>query len=476
MLSVNVEAVNVEARDLVIEWEMSMSGKQTGRGSVRYLSRRHVLRGAGVCLSLPLLEAMLPGWGWGDDSRFQPWGAATSTQPRMICCYIPNGVNIFQWVPESTGPDYALSPTLRELDDLRAHFSVISGLGHPASPGGHSGADTWLTAADLTGTPGSDYSNSISIDQVVAQRHGRQTRFPSLQLSDASGTGSAGHSHTLSFDASGTPLPAENSPRRLFQRLFVPDSAADREATLRRYADKRSILDNVLADAQRLEQQLGVNDRRKLDEYLSSVRQTEQRVQRMEEWIDVPKPQVSAESLQLDSQSGDAHDRPMWLDVMLEISYLALVTDTTRVITFEWSREAGGYGGGGENHHELSHHGGDAGMLEKLATIDRFHVERLARFLRLLQRTQDGPGTMLDHTMVLFGSGMNSGAGGEHSPKNLPLLVAGGSHCGLRHGQHLAFDTQRHPPMSNVLLTLGQAMGIETDHFADAQGTLTGLM
>jgi len=447
---------------------------QRSLGRVRNLSRREMLRGAGVALALPWLDAMTPVWA-ADDSKFKPWAKTLTSQPRMVCCYIPNGVNIFQWVPTQTGSQYQLSPTLQPLADLQTQFSVLSGLGHPAATGGHSGADTWLTAADLQAVPGSDYTNTISIDQVVAAKHGRETRIPSLQLSDATGTGSAGHSHTLSFDQAGTPLPAENSPRRLFERLFVPDSAVDRAATLRRYADKRSILDNVLAEAKQLQQKLGANDQRKLEEYLGSVRETEQRVQRLQEWIDVPKPEVSADDLQLQMQPGDAHDRPMWLDVMLEISYLALVTDTTRVITFEWSREAGGYGGGGENHHELSHHGGDPGMLAKLATIDQFHVMRLGRFLRLLDKTQDGPGSMLDQTMVLFGSGMNSGAGGDHSPKNLPLLLAGGRRLGLKHGQHLAFDEEKHPPLSNVLLSIAQTMGIETDTFADATGTLTGL-
>lgn len=443
-------------------------------GSRRSLSRRDVLRGAGVALALPWLDAMGPTWA-ADDSKFRPWAKSIATQPRMVCCYIPNGVNIFQWVPKQSGRDYGLSPTLQSLADLQSQFTVLSGLGHPASTGGHSGADTWLTAADLKAVPGSDYTNTISIDQVVAAKHGRETRIPSLQLSDATGTGSAGHSHTLSFDQAGTPLPAENSPRRLFERLFVPDTAADRAATLRRYADKRSILDNVLAEAKQLQRQLGANDQRKMEEYLGSVRETEQRVQRLQEWIDVPKPDVSAADLQLNMQPSDAHDRPMWLDVMLEISYLALVTDTTRVITFEWSREAGGYGGGGENHHELSHHGGDAGMLAKLATIDQFHIARWGRFLRLLDQTSDGEGSMLDQTIALFGSGMNSGAGGDHSPNNLPLLLAGGSRLGLKHGQHLAFDEQKHPPLSNVLLSMAQAMGIETDRFADATGTLTGL-
>ncbi|HEY4261339.1 MAG TPA: DUF1552 domain-containing protein, partial [Schlesneria sp.] len=188
-----------------------------------------------------------------------------------------------------------------------------------------------------------------------------------------------------------------------------------------------------------------------------------------------PKATVAEVGLQLASQPGDAHDRPMWLDVMLELAYLAFITDTTRVITFEWSREAGGYGGGGENHHELSHHGGDAGMLKKLAAIDRFHLSRLGRFLDMLKSTSEADGRMLDRTMVLFGSGMNSGKGGDHSPKNLPTLVAGGQKLGLKHGQHLSFDQDKHPPLSNVLLTLAQKMGVETDQFADATGTLTGL-
>lgn len=436
------------------------------------LSRRHVLRGLGTALTLPLLDAMLPRL-HAAPSQFRPLARSLVRQPRMICCYIPNGVNILEWVPESSGRDYKLSPTLSVLADHRDDFTVITGIGHPHSEGGHSGADTWLTGANLRAVPGADYSNTVSIDQIVAEQHGRQTRFSSLQLSDMSGTGGAGHSHTLSFDRAGTPLPAENSPRRLFERLFVPESADDRAATLKRYAEKKSILDSVLGEAKSLSQKLGTRDRKKVDEYLSSVRETEQRVQRLEDWIDVPKPAVESRDLQLAMQPGDAHDRPMWIDVMLELSYLAFLTDTTRVITYEWSREAGGYGGGGENHHELSHHGGDAGMLSRLATIDRFHLERLGRFLTFLKSTEDGEGRMLDHTMVVYGSGMNSGKGGEHSPKNLPLLVAGGQRLGLKHGQHLAFDPNKHPPLCNVLLTVSQKMGVETDKFSDATGTLS---
>ncbi|MCA8996059.1 MAG: DUF1552 domain-containing protein [Planctomycetaceae bacterium] len=423
-------------------------------------------------MSLPLLDAMLPRV-QAAPSKFAPLAKSQARQPRMICCYIPNGVNILEWTPKTSGRDYELSPTLSVLEQHREDFTVISGIGHPASQGGHSGADTWLTGADLTAVPGSDYANSQSIDQVVAEVHGKQTRFASLQLSDQSGTGSAGHSHTLSFDRSGTPLPAENSPKRLFERLFVPETAADRQATLRRYAEKKSILDSVLGDAQALHRRLGTSDQRKLDEYLTSVRETEDRVHRLEDWVDIPKPEIDSKHLQLGSQPHNAHDRPMWIDVMLELSYLAFLTDTTRVITYEWSREAGGYGGGGENHHELSHHGGDAGMLKQLGVIDRFHLARLDRFLTFLKSTSEAEGNMLGRTVVLFGSGMNSGEGGEHSPKNIPTIIAGGQELGLQHGQHVAFDPDNHPPMNNVLLSMAHAMGVERETFADASGTLS---
>jgi hypothetical protein len=409
------------------------------------------------------------------SSGFKPWPRSEVLQARLICCYVPNGVNIFEWVPKNAGPNYTLSPTLATLANFRSDFTVITGLGHPNSQGGHGGADTWLTAANLKSKPGQDYTNTVSADQLVANLHGKQTRLPSLQLSDMSGTGAAGHSHTRSFDLHGTPLPAENSPRRLFERLFVPETASDRAAMLRRYSERRSILDDVLSEAKSLEKRLGQTDRKKLDEYLNSVRETEKQIERLQRWVDVPKPQVASDGLRLESKPMDAHDRSMWLDVMLELCYLAFVTDTTRVITFEWSREAAGYGLNGENHHELSHHGGDAEMLAKLATIDRFHLSKLARFLELLKSTREADGSMLDRTIVLYGSGMNSGLGGEHSPKNLPTLVAGGHKLGFKHGQHLAFNPDKHPPLSNLLLTIVQKMGVEVNKFADATGTLTGI-
>lgn len=436
-----------------------------------HISRRHVLRGAGVALALPWLQVMSPRASCA-DSKFKPWSKSNVSQPRIIFCYVPNGVNILQWMPENAGKSYELSPTLKTLEEVRDDFTLLTGLGHPRCTGGHSGADTWLTGADLKSVPGKDYANSMSIDQQIAELHGVETRFPSLQWSDLSGTGSAGHSHTLSFDRSGTPLPAEDSPRRIFERLFVPESTKDREETLRRYAEKKSILDNVLEESKRLAGRIGKEDKRKLEEYLGSVRSTEQRIERLEQWIDRPKPEVDGSLLQLAMQPHNAHDRPMWIDVMMELAYLTFATDSTRVISFEWSREAGGYGGGGENHHELSHHGGDAGMLEKLASIDRFHLGRLKRFIQFLKSTDDGGSSMLDNTLVVFGSGMNSGEGGDHSSKNLPLLVAGGHGLGLKHGKHVKFQVDQNPPLSNLWLELAQRMGVESDQFSDSTSTM----
>jgi hypothetical protein len=427
------------------------------------------LRAAGAAISLPFLDALLPRAG-AAPSTFRHWAASPAAHPRFLACYIPNGVNIIEWMPKDAGPNYTLSPTLQTLKDHKADVTVFSQFGHPASQGGHSGADTWLTGANLKAVPGADYTNTRSADQILADVHGPQTRFASLQLSDMSGTGGAGHSHTLSFDANGTPLPAENSPRRLFERLFVPDTAGDRAAALKRYAERRSVLDDVLADAKRLEGKLGADDKRKLNEYLGSVRDTEKSVERMEKWIDVPKPKVAETGLQLVSLPMNGHDRPMWLDVMLELCYLAFITDTTRVITFEWSREAGGHGGGGENHHELSHHGGDAGMLSKLANIDRFHLSKLNRFLNMLKATTEAGATMLDSTVTLLGSGMNSGTGGEHSPKNLPTLLCGGKGLGIRHAGHVAGDEKKMTPLANVLSTAIRAVGPKDAKFGDATG------
>jgi hypothetical protein len=278
----------------------------------------------------------------------------------------------------------------------------------------------------------------------------------------------------LAFDHAGTPLPTENSPQRLFERLFAPEGQASREAMLRRHVERRSILDEILGEANSLSRRLGATDQRKLDEYLSSVRQTEERVQRLQNWIDVPKPNVSRDGLRLNAAPDGPHDRSMWLETMLDLCCLAFQTDTTRIITFEWAREASGFGPNGEDHHELSHHGGNPEVLQQLANIDRFYVGKLVRLLDRMKSLAEPEANLLDQTVILYGSGMNSGKGGGHSPKNLPLLLAGGSRLGFRHGKHLSFERDR-VPLSNLLLTLLLAMGVERDAFADSTGTLSGI-
>lgn len=433
------------------------------------LHRRSFLRGTGVALALPALEAM-PRPVQASDQQSGP--------ARMLAIYVPNGVNIAKWVPETAGRNYQLSPTLKVLERHREHFTVLSGLGHPNSKGGHSGADTFLTAADLAGTPGYDYRNSVSVDQVAAETVGLQTRIPSLELSTGSGTGSPGHSHTLSFSRDAVPLPAENSPRAVFERLFVDDKGDTREAKIQRFQEDKSVLDAVLSQSRQLSKQLGQQDKRKLDEYLTSVREVERRVKRAESWMDVPKSAVNADSLALDARPEERGNRQDWERVMYDLVRLAFETDTTRVITLQLGREASGGQftelGLSSNHHELSHHGGDPEMLDGLFRIDQFHLEQLGYFMDRMSQSQEQGVSLLDRTMVLYGSGMNSGEGGGHSPKNLPLLFAGGKNLGFQLGQHLQIK-EGTAPFSNVHLAMLQAMGIETNQFVDSTQTLNGL-
>ncbi|ADB14762.1 protein of unknown function DUF1552 [Pirellula staleyi DSM 6068] len=436
------------------------------------LSRRMFLRGASVALALPMLDAM-------QSRRTSAADGSKQRPPRMACFYVPNGVNIFQWGCKVDGGNHTFSSTLEPLAPLKDRVTVLRGMSHPASQGGHSGADTWLTAENLEGTPGFDYRNSISADQVVAEVVGLETRLASLELSSSSGSGSPGHSHTLAFSRNAVPLAAESNPRQVFERLFVEDSGKTRAARQQRFLEDKSILDEVLGQSQALTQKLGKNDREKLDEYLTSVREVERRVKAAERWMDVPKAEIDAMDLKLDARPEERGDRQTYLRTMYELVALALQTDTTRVVTFEIGREAaGGYFselGLSANHHELSHHGGDEGMLGGLAKIDRFHIEQLAWFLTRLASIEEEGTSLLDQTMVMYGSGMNSGKGGEHSPKDLPLLFAGGKSLGIKQGQHLEF-ADGEQPLSNLLLTMIQKMGVESDRFKDSKGTLRGLV
>ena len=432
------------------------------------LNRRTFLRGCGVTIALPFLDSMV------SSAR----AAEQEAPARMAFVYLPNGVNIMKWTPTATGKVWKPSPTLAGLGSLTDHVSVLSGLGHPASKGGHSGADTWLTGADLEGTPGYDYRNAISIDQFAAATIGPKTRLPSLELSASGGTGSPGHSHTLAFNRNAVPIATENNPRLVFQRLFLDDSGDTRRKKALRFMEESSILDTVLQSASDLDNQLGKADRRKLDEYLTSVREVERRVKRAESWMDVPKAEVEAKGLMLDAGPNERGNRADWIRVMYDLMFLAFQTDTTRIATLQIGREAaGGYYselGLNANHHELSHHGGDADMLEGLHKIDAFQIKQFAYFLTRLGEARDGDQSLLDRTMIMYGSGMNSGKGGGHSPRNLPLLFAGGSGLGIKQGQHHTFEDDR-TPLSNLFVTMLNRMNTRCERFADSTGELSEL-
>lgn len=436
-----------------------------------HLSRRTLLRGAGVCVALPLLEAMT------QREAFADLGNEGKPPARAVFVYVPNGVNIEKWMPQQLGGSFTLSPTLECLSEFRNEFSVLSGLSHPQAKAGHSGADTWLTGADLVGAAGYDYRNSISVDQLAARHLGQHTRFPSLELSTSGGTGQPGYSHTLAFNDQGTPLPAEKNPRVVFNRLFANESGISLLKKRQRFSHDSSILDTVLGNAKSLHRRLGKQDQRKLDEYLNSVREVEARIDRSNQWLNVRKPKVDQSELNLDATPSEATGSDDYFSVMFSLLHLALQTDTTRICSFQLAREAhAGYVQGlpiKANHHELSHHGGDQQMLDSLFLIDKFYLQQLAKFLQRLQSSQELGESLLDRTMVMYGSGMNNGRGGGHSPKNLPLLVAGGRSLGLKQGQHLAFHDRT--PLSNLLLTFLHALNLSQDSFSDSSGTITGL-
>ena len=435
------------------------------------LSRRTFLRGAGTCLALPLLDAMIP----------TATARVAAQRNRMVFVYVPNGVNIFDWKPAGKGRKWELSKTLTPLAPLKDHVSVLTGLSHPLFTGnGHEGCDSWLTGANLHGTAGFDYKNSVSVDQVAATALAPHTRFPSLELSTRGGSGIPGLTHTLAFSWSGVPLAAENQPRLAFERLFVDDTGDTRKAKERRFTDDRSILDAVRDQAAALNRRLGRRDREKLDEYATSVREVERRVKRAEEWMDVPKPKVDSKGLKLDARPHDKQRQSPYYRVMYDLMFLALQTDTTRVLTFQLEREGGGGGGlytelGLKSiQHKYSHHGGEPDKLEALSKIDRFHVGNLAYFLNRLKSTREGDRTLLDRTVTMYGCGMNSGDRGGHSSKDLSLLVAGGRGLGLKQGQLLDFPGDK-TPLSNLFVTMLNGIGIPTKSFQDSTGPLAGL-
>ena len=412
------------------------------------MDRRHFLRAAGVTLALPWLEALAaPG--------------AAKPKRRMICMCAPLGLHPTYFFPEKAGKDYELSPYLEILKDFRPDFTVISGLCHAGnSPGfAHQASASFLTGAQGAGRPG--FKNEISLDQLAAEHLVGETCIPSLALS--------GEGQGISWTRTGAPVPAATSPSKVFAKLFLADSPEEIKAQSRRLADGRSILDDVAEEAKRLRSGVSADDRDKLDEYATSVRDLEKRLALNESWFKRTKPKVDAKP-PTDVQS--ASDLIGRTKLLFDLTYLALQTDSTRLVTIMLggATQVPPIAGVHLGHHDLSHHGKDPAKLEQLKTVELETMKTLRDLLAKLKGAQEDGVSLLDRTSIFLGS--NLGDGSSHSVKNLPVFVAGG---GFKHGQHLAFDVQNPPPLCNLFVSLLQRLGLPVDSFATSTGTLTGL-
>lgn len=423
----------------------------------RNVPRRRFLRGMGVMFSLPVLECMTPVF-----SR----AAASNTPKRMLLISNNLGVLPQHFFPQGKGAGYALSPYLKELAAFRNDFTVFSGLSHPAVVGGHSTENCFLTAArDPTR---SGFRNSISLDQFAIEKIGQQTRFPTLNL----GVNIDKANRSLSWTRDGVLLPAEDSPASLFRKMFIQGDANEVAARLKRLKERGSVLDAVSDDMRDFQRGLGSQDRSRLDQYLTSVRELEERLVISGEWEKKPKPQTQAKPPQ------DIPDKAKFfpkIQLTLDMARLAFESDSTRIITLMVDGFATPVFEIGENqrsldgYHNLSHHGQSKAKLAELEKIDLQQMRHLRDLLAALAATPAADSSrLLDHTMVLYGS--NLGDANVHNNTNLPILLAGG---GFKHGRHLAFDRIRNSPLSNLFVSMLQQLGVGTDKFGSSSGAIS---
>lgn len=437
--------------------------------SQKSLPRRTFLRGLGVSLSLPLLDAMIPA-----VTATESTAAAPERLRRIGYVYMPMGCDVTRWTPRDKHQLSELSPTLEPLRPVLDQVTIVSNLElKNAYPGTHATSNSaFLSAARAKLTESSDYHLATTVDQIAAKALGQETRLPSLELAmdllETVGQCDNGYAcvyqNCLSWATPTTPLPAEAHPRLIFERLFGSARTPDqRTEELRRRA---SLLDSMTQEISRLQQQLGSSDRQKVDQYLTSIREVERRIQKAERDVkqhplpDLERPLGVPESYA-------EHAR-----LMFELQLLALQGDVTRVITFQLARETSNRAypeiGVPEPHHPLTHHGNDPVKIEKMAKINRFHVSLFAEFLDKLGKTREGEGSLLDHSLYLYGSGM--GNPNVHDHANLPIIVAGGAAGQHRGGRHLQHTQPK--PLANLHLTLLNKVGIPLESFADSEGTM----
>ncbi len=407
------------------------------------LSRRTVLKQAGIALCLPMLDAMVPAFAAG---------TAPANPRRFVGVSLSLGLHNPLLVPKDKGANYTPSPYLKDIQDIREDFTVISGTSHPGVKGGHSAEASIFSACPIERN--SARPNTVSLDQLMAKHLGHHTRFPSLVLNTVS-------SRSPSYTENGSMIPAISDARELFAQLFTEDTPEAKKRQVTINGRGQSILDIVRSETKALERQLGAGDKQKMEEWLTSVRELESRLIANEEWINRPKPKVGAQPARADNNNA-----PDQMRAMLDVVALALRTDSTRFITLHSTgNNARGLDGVEEAYHSLSHHGKNPKKLEQLAIVEKTTVDNWGNFLRELKKHD-----LLDDTMVLLTS--NLGNASSHDNRNMPVLFGGG---GFRHGHHLAFSQTDNYPLPNLYLSMLQNLGLERDAFATSTGTMRGL-
>lgn len=435
------------------------------------MQRRTFLRGLGAMVSLPYMESLGGELVHGVGGKAHPL--------RMAYIYAPNGMNLKKWLPEGLGKGYKMGASMSALEGLRDEFQIIGGLdldkakANSDGPGDHARANAaFLTGCQARKTAGKDIFAGISVDQLAARHIGGLTRLPSLELSTdpprRSGRCDSGYScayqFNLSWRSATTPMPPERNPRKAFERMFGSgDSKKDGE----RIALQKSVLDFVIDDAKRMERRASVTDKEKLDEYMTSVREVEKQLSRDEDFASSYPTGAIPDGI---PESYREHIR-----LMYELMVLGFRTDTTRISTFMLAHDGSNRGFGEigvhDGHHYLSHHQGDGDKLEKIAKIDRFYIEEYARFLGKLKAVKEGEGSLLDNTMILYGSGI--GDGNRHNHNDLPLILAGGGGGSFKRGRHVR--VAEGTPVTNLHLAMLERMGVDARRVGDSTGVLRDL-
>ena len=433
------------------------------------LDRRFVLRGAGVSLALPLLDAMI-----------SPANANTNYK-RLQVLYMPNGMMMPNFTPKDVGDDYTISPILKPLEPYKKKFMVISGLDHVQAEALGDGAGdhgrccgSYLTGMHVKKTEGADLSNGISLDQIVANKFSDQTEFRSLELGveppSLVGSCDSGYScaytNTLSWMSSSIPLPVTINPRDAFERLFGDGDDTSYKSRIERLKKQKSILDFVLADAKKMSSILGREDKKKIQEYMESVRYLEISIQKAENTNYNNLPTFAR-------PSGVPDTFEEHVKMMIDVQVLAMQTDKTRVGTFMLGREVSGRSypeiGVADAHHPLSHHGNDPEKIAKLTKINTLHMEQVAYYLKRMDETMEGEKSLLDNTLVIAGASLADP--NVHSHRNLPTIVAGGLIKGNRH-----LVAEKGTPMTNMMMSVLDTLDIKHDKLGDSTGRLSGFV